>query len=620
MAKRGENWRFWLPVAAVVLFAAYTGQKLVRAHLSSVKEPCYDKEEVIPSTRGAIYDRTRDPGTGRPYALVKSVPCWEYRLDPAAMTGTVVRAGKKERPRTREAQARTIAQMLELDYGKVLAMTENRGRGWRNQLLKVSSNMRAHDILCDRRYVAGVIVRDFAVRRHFENRRLSHVLAGIEERYNAELRGVRGFRRGPRDGQGNMIVEKSVTTPPIKGSDVYLTVDHLMQYEVETALKDGVAEFGAASGWCVVLDAKTAEILAMASCPDFDPRFVEKATDDERKNRLIQFNYEPGSVMKVITAACALDCGFARPGTMYSTDRFETDSRGEQKYYKLPGDAGHVWEARMSLRDAIVHSSNIVIGKLAYDIGPKTLCAYMRKFGFGSPTGVELPREEGGLLRNPEKWDKATRSRAGIGQGVSVTALQLASAYQAIANDGVRVPPTLVSQVVNAAGKDVRGSRGGSERILKKSVSRELREMMLGVASREGTARRAAIRGYSVAGKTGTAQKVVGRTYAPGLYRASFCGIVPSGVVRREVTDEEPVPPRVVILVTLDFDEKRQFHQGGNSAAPVFKRIAKAAIRYFEITPDRPDELAGYDDEEFEQMMAEREQKAAEEDPVWEDM
>ncbi len=246
----------------------------------------------------------------------------------------------------------------------------------------------------------------------------------------------------------------------------------------------------------------------------------------------------------------------------------------------------------MSVKDAVVHSSNIVIGKLAYDLGPKTLHGYLKAFGFGTKTGVELPGEEWGILRPWQKWDKATWSRAGIGQGVSVTALQLASAYQAIANDGERLKPYLVEKVVSATGEELyRPNESRSSQPISRTTSRTVREMMLEVATREGTARRAAIKGYSIAGKTGTAQKAKNGHYLPGLYCATFCGIVPSGVVKRDVADKDPVPARLVILVSLDFDKNTKNHQGGNSAAPTFKRIATKALRYFAVQPDRPDEL-----------------------------
>jgi cell division protein FtsI (penicillin-binding protein 3) len=234
----------------------------------------------------------------------------------------------------------------------------------------------------------------------------------------------------------------------------------------------------------------------------------------------------------------------------------------------------------MSVKDAIVKSSNIVIGKLGWDLGPERLWRYMRDFGFGAKTGIELPGEQYGILWNWRKWDKATWSRAGIGQGVSVTAIQLAGAYQAIANDGVRMCPYIVDKIVNHDGTmKYSGVPKVAGRAISAATARTMREMMLGVAAPGGTARRAAIKGFSIAGKTGTAQKSEGRHYAAGLYRATFCGIVPASA------------PRIVVLVTLDFDSRTRYHQGGNSAGPVFKRITEAALSYLMVSPDRPEEL-----------------------------
>ena len=589
---RGESVRFWLPVAALVMFAAYSGQKLIRAHVDpSVDSNDYTFRRELPGRRGSIYDVTGTP-------LVKSVPVWDYHLDPVALTNRVVRR-RGEPPRPRAAIVKTIANALGLDFKKVLAMSEDVKR--RYQPLAVSSDPAAHRILADSHLVAGVSIEDKQVRQYLHRRRLSHVLgsvnaehkgsAGIELKYDKYLTGVPGEIRGMKDARGRELYDKRIiSVDPIPGADIYLTIDHTLQYEAETALAAGMEEFQPGSGWCLIMDAKTGAVLAMASLPDFDPLCFGTSKDSAKLNRVTNFTYEPGSVMKVITAAAAFDSGFADPKRMYSTQRFD------ERYYKLPGDGSHVWDPMMSVKDAIVHSSNIVIGKLGYDMGPQRLWSYMKAFGFGERTGIELPGEEVGILRNWKNWDKATWSRAAIGQGVSVTAIQLASAYQAIANDGVRMKPHIVDRIVDSNGSELyRHENEELGRPISSSAARKLRAVMLGVATRNGTARRAAIRGYSVAGKTGTAQKVIGRSYAPGLYRATFCGIVPA-------TD-----PRLVVLVTLDFDEKRKYHQGGNSAAPVFRRLATAALRYLMIPPDRPEELDEFaDDDEFDRIMEER--------------
>ncbi len=600
----GEQFRFWLPVVLLGLFVVYTSQKLVRAHIDpSVNSIDYTFESDLPGTRGVIYDGCRDADGEGGCPLVKSVPVWEYRLDPVALTNRVVRP-KGEAPRTREAIVRTIAQALKLDYDKVLKMSCDTRK--RYQYLATSSDPKAHSILSNSRLVSGIVIEDQQVRQYLHRRSLSHVLgsvnkehvgsAGIELKFNKQLSGVAGKIRGMKDAHQREIYDKRIVfTDPIPGYDIYLTIDHNIQYEVETALRDGLREFGAATGWCVVLDARRGAVLALASLPDFNPIQFGKAPDAAKINRVTNLTYEPGSVMKVITACAGIDSRIVTPNTTYSTNR------DDDRYYRLPGDGRHVWEPRMSVRDAIVHSSNIVIGKLGCDIGPERLWTYMREFGFGSPTGVELPGEESGILPYWKRWDKVKWSRAPIGQGVSVTALQLASAYQAIANDGTRMRPYIVEKVVAADGTEVvHNDPQVVSQPISPQTARQAREMMLGVASSSGTARRAAVRGYSVAGKTGTAQKVVGGRYSDHLFYATFCGIVPA-------TD-----PRLVILVTLDFEERRKFHQGGNSAAPIFRRIATGALRYLMIPPDRPDEIDEYDtDDEFDKIMEERERQSS---------
>ena len=600
MPMRGENWRFWLPVFALFLFAAYSTAMLVRAHLDpAVDAPDYIFSRQLLARRGSIYS-----AKGKDYPFVRSVPFWEYRLDPVSLTNAVVRPKGEKRKRDPKAILKTVADALKLNYGKVLAMAANTKN--RYQFLALSSDPEAHRIVADSRLVGGVAISDQQVRQYLHGRHLSHVLgsvnaegcgsAGLEQRFNRELTGMPGTIQGMRDARGRELYDKrKISIDPIPGADLYLTIDHNIQFETEDALKWGLKEYGAGSGWCIVMDSRTGAILAMASLPDFEPLNFGRVSDDAKHNRAVWFNYEPGSVMKVITAAAAIDAGFIRPDSVYNTDRYDT------RYYKLPGDGSHKWEPTMTVKDAIVHSSNIVIGKLGVDFGPLRLYDAMRRFGFGEKTGIELSEESKGQLPNPRKrmWDKASQSRAAIGQFLSVTGIQLVSAYQSIANDGIRMKPYLVDRIVEHDGTTAfRHSPEPLGRTVSERTARTMRNVMLGVASPQGTARRAAIRGYSVAGKTGTAQKVKDGRYQDGLYRASFCGIVPAS------------DPHLVILVTLDFDQRTKFHQGGNSAGPVFKRVALAALRYLMIQPDRPDELVEFsDDDEYDRIMEERSQK-----------
>ena len=591
----GDGWRFWLAIVLLAAFGAYTSARLLKSHVDAeVDLIVYDFHRDLPAPRGGIFDV-------RGYSYVRSVPVWEYHLDPVAMTNRVVRRSKKDEPRTREQIADTIAGALGLPAARVRQMSLDVRK--RYQPLGMSTDSEAHKILTSSRAVAGVAIRDVQVQQFLDNRSLCHVLgavnsegqasAGVELRYDRYLTGTPGRIRGKKDARGNELYDRrEISVDPVPGADVYLTIDHNLQYEAESALGAGVKEYGAGSGWCIVMGAKTGAVLAMASLPDFNPCIYGRASESAKINRAVAFTYEPGSVMKVITAATAIDLGLVSPRSMYSTNR------DDERYYRLPGDAGHVWEPRMSVTDAIVHSSNIVIGKLACDVGPRRLYDGMRRFGFGQRTGIELPGEEIGILIDPNRkmWDKATWSRAGIGQAFTVTAIQLVSAYQAIANDGIRMQPYIIDRIVASDGMTlVRNEPRALGRAIKESTAKTMREMMLGVASPNGTARRAALKGWSVAGKTGTAQKSAGkRGYIPGLFRATFCGMVPAS------------DPELVILVTLDFDERQKFHQGGNSSGPVFKRIALASLRYLSIPKDVPDDADFFDEDEFDKVVDER--------------
>ena len=589
MFMRGESVRFWLPIGLLACMGAYSSYRLIDAHISpEVKAPDYTFTRDLKANRGSIYS-----SFGKSYPFAKSVPYWEYHLDPVSLTNALVRRrGEPRRPAL--AIMKTIADALGVDFAAVKRMSANTKN--RYQFLALSSDPDAYRTIADSSLVAGVAINDKQVRQYIHGRRLCHVLgsvndanvgsAGIEQYFNRELTGTPGKIKGMRDARRRELYDKRITSvDPIPGADIYLTIDPNIQFETERHLKWGVAEYGAGAGWGMVMNAKTGAILSMASYPDFEPIKFGKSDPGATMNRTIAWNYEPGSVMKVITAAAAIDMGRVTPSTRYRTNR------DDDRYFRLPGDGSHKWEPTMTVKDAIVHSSNIVIGKLGYDIGPKRLWEYMRKFGFGAKTHIELPGEQYGILPHWKRWDKVKWSRAPIGQGVSVTAIQLISAYQALANDGVRMKPYIVEKVVDANGLSI-GDYGSKTlgSVVSASTARKMREMMLGVAAPGGTARRAAIKGYSIAGKTGTAQKVINGHYADGLYVATFCGIVPA------------TAPELVILISLDFNARTRYHQGGNSAGPVFKRLALTALRYLEVAPDKPEEIEESDDDEYESI------------------
>ena len=580
--------RFYTTVGLLAVMSLVLLCRLVMLHGDLVakkpEQPNYDFKRDLQGLRGAIYPSNRG---GAPFA--RSVPVWVYHVDPRAVD-------LKKHSRT--DVARTVAEQLKLPYEKVweaYCRTDSR-----YVFLTMSSDTGANKVLSNPKLVSGLRADEIQIRRYPQGRRLSHVLgfvskdptnsvgsAGIEMRYERFLRGIPGKIEGMKNArQMEIYSRRTVSTDPRPGCDVYLTIDQNLQYEVETALAAGVAKARAEAGWAIMLDVHTGAVLAMASLPDYEPEVYNRSGKEAKKNLALSEIYEPGSVMKTITACAALDAGIASPMTVYSTNR------GDARYFRLPTDS-HRMDPTMTVGEALVHSCNVVYGKIGCDLGPKRLWTYMNAFGFGVKSKIDLPGEEFGILPNWQKWDKVKWSRAPIGQGVAVTAIQLASAYAAIANDGELLRPYLVEKIVSEDEgviyqhqRDVRGHP------IKPEVARQVREMMLGVAKKGGTARRAAVLGYSVAGKTGTAQMKEGKGYSTVNFNSSFIGIVPAS------------RPRIVVLVTLQKPFNcRSFklsqetgiplynHQGGVCSAPIFRRIAWKALKYLEVEPDRPEDL-----------------------------
>ena len=597
-----ERARFLVPFSLLMAAAIGLCVRLVMLHLDLVtKKPTpnnYTFTRDLLALRGPICG-----AAGPEYPLACSVKIWEYRLDPKSINLRRKSFIDKSKPFTYSEAARIISEQLEVPLVKVMDAYARRGAGSRNTLLTTSIDSSIHTALVPKAADLGLKIEEKNIRRYPQGKRLSHVLgfvtldpvasvgnAGIEMRYETLLKGRPGRVRGTKTALGGEVrIKRGVDVDPQTGCTVQLTIDHNLQYEVEKALAQGVVSNGAEAAWCIVLAAKTGAVLAMASLPDFEPESFNKYPKESLRNNAISINYEPGSVMKCITACAALNERIAGPDTLVST------ARNDPKYYRLPTDVGHTWDAFMTVRDAVVHSANVVFGKLGVDLGPERLRRYMAEFGLGQKTGIQLPGEERGDVPPAEKWDKVKWSRAPIGQGISVTGIQLAAAYGAIANDGELLRPYIVENVMDADGqviehheKEVIGHPCRPE------VAREVRKMMLGVAKKGGTARRAAVRGYTVAGKTGTAQiPYPGRGYSGTDYHSSFIGIIPA------------MKPEVVILVTYRrpaFCRRRgeryeMFnHQGGICAAPTFRRIAGYAMRYLEVEPDLPDEIPEEDD------------------------
>lgn len=599
-----EIFRFSLPIACLGMGVVGLAVRLVYLHCDLVTSkpaaPKYDFERVIQGQRGSII-------AANGVTLAKTTSVWEYRLDPVEATKDPLNPKRPISAQKRMEKMKTVSENLGVPLTKVMDAYAHLGN--RYQLLARSDDQGVHDVIAaSTNHFHEISIEEKQVRVYPQGHRLSHVLgfvskdpmnsvggAGLELSQEKLLKGTPGQITGKRTAVGGEVRgRRAIDVDARPGRDVHLTIDPNVQYEVEKALAAGLKRHRAERAWAVVLQVKTGAVLAMASLPDYDPENYNKSSDEVKINRVISECYEPGSVMKTITACAVLNEGRRGPESMIST------AKNDPNYYRLPGDAGHKWEPFMSVREALVHSSNIVFGKLGYDLGPHKLWDYMTQFGLGRKSGIKLPGEETGIIPNWQQWDKVKWSRAPIGQGVAVTAIQLAAAYAAIGNDGELLRPYIIEKIVDRDGEEIfRHHREVLGHPIAPSVAQKVRDMMTGVAKKGGTAKRAAIPGYTVAGKTGTAQMKEGRGYSSTNYNASFIGIVPA------------TRPEIVILVTF----QKPFycrskatseaagvpifnHQGGLCAAPTFSDIGKVVLRYLEVPPDIPEDIPEEEDEE----------------------
>lgn len=355
--------------------------------------------------------------------------------------------------------------------------------------------------------------------------------------------------------------------PSTDGRSVTLTLDEAIQYSAERELDQAVRETRAVGGVVVVLAPRTGEILALANRPTFNPNVFGAYDPAQWRNRAVTDSYEPGSIFKVITAAAALQEHVVTPDEVIDCGNGSIEVAGQRISDLSPHD-------KLPFRDVIAKSSDVGVIRVAQRLGRENLERYVRAFGFGAPTGVGLPGESGGLLRPLSRWSPLSLASISFGQEVGITALQMAVAVGAIANGGYLMKPLIVRQIEDGAGNVVQSFKPlAVRRVVDPETADVLTDLLTGVV-RYGTGRRAALPGYVVAGKTGTAQKIDSTGhYSQEDHTASFVGFVPA---KR---------PELVILVSLD-TPRGPNNQGGDVAAPVFARVAQAALRRLAVPPD----------------------------------
>jgi cell division protein FtsI (penicillin-binding protein 3) len=381
---------------------------------------------------------------------------------------------------------------------------------------------------------------------------------GIELAYQEWLAGKRGSRRVIKDRLGRIIEDVESIRAPQQGRDLALSIDQRIQYLAFRELKSAVAERDAKAGSIVVLDATSGEVLALANWPTYNPNNRDTLKMARSRNRAVVDLFEPGSTLKPFTAAAALESGLVGPGSVIDTEhgRFTIGRRTIRDVH--PDDF-------LTVSQVIQKSSNVGSAKIALAMAPQKLWAIFSAVGFGTQTRVGFPGEATGRLRAYQSWKPIEHATMSYGHGVSVSLLQLARAYSVFATDGELKQLTLIRRDQPFEGK----------RVVSPRTAQAVRKMLEMVTQPGGTATRAQVAGYRVAGKTGTAHKLDGATYAADRYVSSFVGFAPAS------------NPRLVIAVMIDEPGGKHYY-GGEVAAPVFSNVMAGALRLLGVTPDAP--------------------------------
>lgn len=389
--------------------------------------------------------------------------------------------------------------------------------------------------------------------------------SGIESSLNSLLAGTNG-KYIYANGRGNIIPgSEQVSVEAKSGTSVRLTIDRDVQWVAQNAISQAVASSRAESGTVIVMDPKTGAILAQASAPTFDPNISSTITLNKLRNPAVQEVYEPGSTGKVITVAAALQEGLVTPHSIFTIPyKMKVADEYFHDHEKHPTQ-------RLTTTGLLAVSSNTGSIQIGQKLGKDTLYNYLRKFGIGQSTNSKLPGESAGILHPVKEWSGTSLPTIAFGQGYSLTAMQATSVFATIANDGVRVSPSILAGVVDESGKYTPAEENESVRVLSSQTASNMRAMMESVVSSNGTAPAAAISGYRIAGKTGTANRFNAVCKCYSGYTASFIGFAPAD------------QPKYVISVTIQ--DPKGMHWGGALAGPVFKKVMSFVLQSERVQP-----------------------------------
>ncbi len=519
-----------------------------------------NKTFTIYPNRGEIFDRNGTP-------LAFSTPVYSAYAIPTQI-------------QDKTGFAQKVSDITGQRYETVLRLISNRGAFmWIRRKLDADTHARLEALELEG---LNFVLEDMRV--YPQKQLLSHVLGfvgidnqglgGLEYKFDRTLQGNPGRIMLEGDPRGYRLVSgKKETQDPYEGANITTTIDIYLQYLCQKYLREGVLENGADGGQVVIMNPKTGDILAMADYPEFDSNDWRKSTDMNRKNSNVTDVYEPGSVFKLVTLAGVLNEGLVTTRTVLVVPQtFTIGGRTiNEAHGREPGESDY-----RTVSEIIEKSLNVGTSLLAIKLGQKKFYHYITEFGFGAQTEVELPAESRGILNSLKRWNAPDIAMISFGQGVAVTPIQMASAVAAIANKGERIKPRIVWKMSHKNESSVQAIPITSEgQIIRPEIAKEIVNVMKDTV-RSGTAIGAQIPGYSIGGKTGTAQKVRtgGFGYEPGKYVASFIGFLPAD------------DPELVILVIVDSPSKSIY--GSTVAIPIFRKIALASIDHLNIYPDQP--------------------------------
>lgn len=516
----------------------------------------------IPALRGSILDRKYEP-------LANSIALPSIAADPTKI-------------KDRKSAAKLLTSILGGDKKEMeLLLSTSSTFVWIARKVNNELGQRVQDL-----HIEGVfLLKEPSGKRFYPKGNLAaHVLGstgiddqgldGIEASLDEYLRGRPGVLETEMDRDGRVIPGGfSSVIPAIPGSNVVLTIDESIQYIAESALDKAVKEHKAKSGSVIVMDARTGEILAMANRPNFRSEDFGKTDPKLKRNACVCDAYEPGSTFKVITAAAALDSGKVSIEEQIPCGN-SIEVGGWSLQNANDGFGGNPTE---NITDIVTYSFNTGTVAIGLRLGCKTFNEYLRKFGFGEITGIELPGETEGLVLPLPEWTEINLATSSFGQGVAITPIQIVSAMQAIANRGVQMKPHIVREIIDAKGNVVKAFK---PEIKSRPISPETSYKMVAILQQvveRGTGKRAKVPGFLCAGKTGTANVVENGVYVSGKYIASFVGFVPAE------------DPRLIILAKIDHPQDMPW--GGVVAAPVFKEVASETLWRLGVPPSFPNEV-----------------------------